>query len=152
MTARDSLTIDESKEQLWQRLRDFVSLDAEMAREKYRLGEDVRDWKVASAQSDIRPLTQQLLRRVAYRPFDIRWTAYTGNSRGFHCMPRGKFMWHYVAGKNLGLLTTKAHRDDAFAHAGVTTEISEVIGLSPRTASNSVNFPLYLYPDPDPYP
>lgn len=147
VTARDSLTIDESKEQLWQRLRDFVSLDAEMAREKYRLGEDVRDWKVASAQSDIRPLTQQLLRRVAYRPFDIRWTAYTGNSRGFHCMPRGKFMWHYVAGKNLGLLTTKAHRDDAFAHAGVTTEISEVIGLSPRTASNSVNFPLYLYPD-----
>lgn len=47
----------------------------------------------------------------------------------------------------MSLLTTKAHRDDAFAHVSVCETISEVIGLSPRTASNSVNFPLYLYPD-----
>ena len=51
-----------------------------------------------------------------------------------------------LVGPNMALLTTKAHRDDHFAHASVCQTISEVIGLSPRTASNSVSFPLYLYP------
>ena len=62
-------------------------------------------------------------------------------------MPRGQFMDNFFRGDNIALLTSKAHRDDNFAHVSLATAITEVIGLSPRTASNSVNFPLYLYPD-----
>lgn len=148
VTARDKMTIDESKETLWQRVQNFAAMDPEEARIKYALGKDVRDWKVEFAQKDI--VDHQTISNVvqiAYRPFDTRWTFFTGNSRGFHCMPRGKFMRHYLSDDNLGLLTTKAHRDDRFAHVSATKTITEVIGLSPRTASNSVNFPLYLYPD-----
>ena len=36
---------------------------------------------------------------VAYRPFDVRYTYYTGNSRGFHCMPRGEVMGHMLMKK-----------------------------------------------------
>ncbi len=148
VTARDSLTIDEDRDRLWQRIQSFAALDPEVAREKYKLGKDVRDWQVEFAQKDLNnDLSEQNIIPIGYRPFDRRWTFFTGKSRGFHCMPRGKFMAHYLRGENLGLLTTKAHRDDQFAHASVTEQITEVIGLSPRTASNSVNFPLYLYPD-----
>ena len=28
--------------------------------------------------------------KISYRPFDIRWTYYTGNSKGFHCYPRNE--------------------------------------------------------------
>ena len=147
VTARDSLTIDEDRDALWQRVQDFARLEPEVAREKYKLGKDVRDWKVTWAQDDVkRDFSTKYLVPISYRPFDTRWTFYTGRSRGFHCMPRGQFMDNFFRGGNIALLTSKAHRDDNFAHVSLATAITEVIGLSPRTASNSVNFPLYLYP------
>jgi hypothetical protein len=147
VTARDSLTIDEDRDALWQRVQDFARLEPEVAREKYKLGKDVRDWKVTWAQDDVkRDFSTKYLVPISYRPFDTRWTFYTGRSRGFHCMPRGQFMDNFFRGDNIALLTSKAHRDDNFAHVSLATAITEVIGLSPRTASNSVNFPLYLYP------
>jgi hypothetical protein len=54
VTARDNLTIHESPLAVMETVKDFVSLEPEQAREKYQLGEDVRDWKVHLAQEDIR--------------------------------------------------------------------------------------------------
>ena len=57
------------------------------------------------AQADLKQsgLSKKNLHPILYRPFDIRYTHYTGNSRGFHCMPRGEVMQHMLAGKNLAL-------------------------------------------------
>jgi len=41
--------------------------------------------------------------KISYRPFDDRWTFYTGKSKGFHCMPRGEVMQHFLKGDNIGL-------------------------------------------------
>jgi len=148
VTARDKFTIDTDKERLWSRVIEFSQMDTEIARQKFKLGKDVRDWKVEWAQNDARKnLDKSKIIPLSYRPLDNYWIFYTGNSRGFICYPRGEIMRNLLSGDNLSLLTTKAHRDDAFAHVSVTTTVSEVIGLSPRTASNSINFPLYLYPD-----
>ena len=58
------------------------------AREKYKLGKDVRDWQVAWAQEDVnRDLSPNKLISIVYRPFDTQWTYYTGKSRGFMCYP-----------------------------------------------------------------
>ena len=147
VTARDSLTIDDNKDQLWKRVQDFAAAEPEAVREKYQLGKDVRDWRVAWAQEDLNSnLSPARLTRISYRPLDIHWTYYTGKSRGFMCYPRGDVMRHMLQGQNFSLLTSKAHRDDNFAHVSVSNTIAEVIGLSPRTASNSITFPLYLYP------
>jgi len=54
VTARDDLTIGDSAEKVWATINDFASLDIEGAREKYHLGKDARDWKVAFAQDDIK--------------------------------------------------------------------------------------------------
>jgi predicted helicase len=56
-------------------------------------------------------------------------------------------MQHYVAGPNLGLLGSKGVKDPEYRHVFVTSTISEAIFLSGTTASNAMNFPLYLYPD-----
>ncbi|MCA3447931.1 MAG: N-6 DNA methylase [Rhodobacter sp.] len=53
VTARDDLTIDESRDRLWQRVQNFAAMETEPARQKYRLGNDVRDWTVAWAQNDL---------------------------------------------------------------------------------------------------
>jgi predicted helicase len=109
-TARDSLAVQWSKEQMLSVLRDFAALGAEEARAKYDLGKDVRDWKVSLAQKDVRKhgVETPEIKKILYRPFDTRFTYYTGTTRGFHCMPRRKVMSHLLARKNLGLSTTRS--------------------------------------------
>lgn len=148
VTARDALTIDMEKQVLWERVQNFSHLETEAAREKYKLGKDAQDWTVQSAQSDVKAhLNINNVVPLVYRPFDTRWTFYTGTSRGFHCRPRSEVMRHYAGHENIGLLAPGSIRDPEFHHAFVTNTITEVIFLSGTTASNAKNFPLYLYPD-----
>ena len=41
--------------------------------------------------------------QILYRPFDVRYTYYTGRSSGFICRPRPDVMRHMLAGENLAL-------------------------------------------------
>jgi Type ISP C-terminal specificity domain len=147
VTARDALTIHWTKEEAWKTVNEFASLQPEQAREKYELGNDARDWKVSMAQSDLKKsgLSKENLTPILYRPFDIRYTYYTGNSRGFHCMPRGEVMQQMLAGENLALITSRLTKGETYRHAQVTQDISEVICMSPKTSNNGFVFPLYLY-------
>ncbi len=144
VTARDSLTIKYSKTEIEKTIRNFVALSPEEARLKYDLGNDVRDWKVHLAQEDLNnhELDQNRIVKILYRPFDLRFTFYTGQTRGFHCMPRPEVMRHMLTGKNIGLITTRQTREkwDVF----VTTHIMGHKSLAAYDI-NSI-FPLYLYP------
>ncbi|GCE16183.1 type ISP restriction/modification enzyme [Tengunoibacter tsumagoiensis] len=147
VTARDALTIHWNKEDIWRTVLDFLSLSPEDARIKYKLGQDVRDWKVEMAQKDLKesgPSKFNLL-PVLYRPFDIRYTYYTGNSRGFHCMPRKDIMQHMIK-NNLAIITSRLTKGEKYKHVQVTRNIAEVICMSPNTSNNGFVFPLYLYP------
>jgi predicted helicase len=49
VTARDHLTIHWTPQQVWTTVLNFVSLDPEIARQAYQLGDDALDWKVKFA-------------------------------------------------------------------------------------------------------
>ena len=118
VTARDALTVHDSPESAWRTVNDFVSLPPETARENYHLGKDARDWQVQLAQADLRnsgPDKAKVV-PVLYRPFDTRFTYYTGTSRGFLCMPRPEVMRHMLAGDNLGLICTRQTREKWDVH------------------------------------
>lgn len=105
VTARDNLTIHWTPEEVWTTVLNFSRMDPELARQAYRLGKDARDWKVTLAQQDLRqsgPDRDKVV-PILYRPFDVRYTYYTGRSRGFHCMPRPEVMRHMLAGENVAL-------------------------------------------------
>lgn len=151
VTARDKLTIHWTAAETLETVRDFAALDPEEARTKYGLGRDVQDWKVKFAQKDINEHGDKASRiiPVLYRPFDARFTYYTGRSRGFICRPRADVMHHMLAGENVGLITSRMTKGETFKHAQVTRKIVEVICMSPKTSNNGFLFPLYLYPRPD---
>lgn len=108
VTARDALTIDMDKAELWNRVQDFAGLGAEEAREKYTLGKDVRDWSVERAQADVKShLEPSNVVPITYRPFDTRWTFYTGKSRGFMCYPRNDVMRNVIGQENIGFAFTR---------------------------------------------
>ncbi|MEW6185394.1 MAG: type ISP restriction/modification enzyme [Thermodesulfobacteriota bacterium] len=146
VTARDSLTIRWTPNEVWTTVMNFSKSDPEMARTAYRLGKDARDWKVELAQKDLREngLDRNKIVPIFYRPFDIRFTYYTGRSRGFHCMPRSEVMQHMLE-ENLGLVSVRQVAEGVFNHALITNNIIE----SRITLSNkgiAFLFPLFVYP------
>lgn len=106
VTARDKLSIKKSESSIQQTIKDFLRSDAETARKKFDLGEDTRDWKVYLAQKDLEAHypKENLFTKISYRPFDDRWTYYTGKTKGFHSMPRQNVMRHFLEGENVGLV------------------------------------------------
>ena len=150
VTGRDKLTLHRTPETLRETVADFASLPEAEARERYKLGRDSRDWKVPLAQADLRnhPDAEQHMAPIHYRPFDTRWTYYTGRSAGFHMTPRHNVMRH-LRKENLALGICRVVKSPVWQHALITDKITENSYISNRTSEAGHVFPLYLYPDPE---
>ena len=150
VTARDKLTIHQTVEDIRETVTDFVSRSVDAARENYNLPRDTRDWQVHLAQADIRnhPNTEQHIQPINYRPFDPRWTYYTGKSRGFHCMPRPAIMPH-LCKENLALCVCRVVAAPTWQHAFISDKITENRYISNKGSESGHVFPLYLYPNPE---
>ncbi len=149
-TGRDKVTLHRTEAELRATVNDFVNLSDTEVRERYRLSRDTSDWAVAAAQADVRahPDVEQHVTRMRYRPFDVRWTYYTGKSRGFHSSPRRAVMRHLRAGDNIALSTTRIVTSPAWQHVLVTDCLTENCHISNRASESGHVFPLYLYPNP----
>ena len=148
VTARDKLSIRFTPRAVQETVTDFVSLPAEAARERYRLRTDSRDWQIRLAQEDLRnhPEVEQHIAPIRYRPFDTRFTYYTGRSRGFHCMPRPAISAHLHSGANVALGVCRGSGMSTWHHVLVTDKITDAAYISNKGSPTHV-FPLYLYPD-----
>ncbi|ECH4206862.1 N-6 DNA methylase [Campylobacter jejuni] len=154
VSGRDKFVISnsdnlESLENLKTRIKRFLSLDIESARKEFDLGQDSRDWKIEYAQKELKDTQNNSFnyKKIYYRPFDVRWTYYTGKSKGFHCMPRREVMEHFLEGKNLGLSIPRQLKDSKteWNHCFLTTTITDQALASGGNGPNNI-FPLYLYP------
>ena len=154
VTARDNLTIHFTREEVWETVTRFVSLRPDEAREAFRLGRDVRDWRVEWAQEDLRQAgvpnknASRFIVPILYRPFDLRFTFYTGHSRGFHCYPRHEVMRHMLAGDNWALITSRqqSQHEAEWSLVSVSKFLTESCAVSNQTREIGYVFPLYLYP------
>ena len=148
VTARDHLTIHWTSQQVWTTVLNFVSLDPDIARQAYQLGDDARDWKVKLAQEDLKKSgpTKGNIVPILYRPFDTRFTYYTGNSKGFHCMPRGEVMRHMLQ-PNLGFVSVRQVPSGSWQHILAVDLVSDDCYVSNKTRERGYLYPLYLHPD-----
>lgn len=148
VTARDRLAIKWTAEQMREVAEGFASLSVESARRLYPVGTATPNDRIAAAQEDVRshPDAGSHVRQVLYRPFDTRWTYYTGVPGGFLERPRESVMRHMLAGANLGIMTCRGTEvPGGWRHLFVTSLLA-----THHTASiKEVNylFPLYLYPE-----
>lgn len=150
VTARDEFTIHDKKENLKKTIEEFLILDDETARIRFKLGKDVRDWQVNYARTDLKnnyPDNGKLV-KVSYRPFDEKWTFYTGKSKGFHCYPRMEINKHFLKGNNIAFITVNRQpmQNETSYYFISNTIISTGYIRSDSVSIDSV-FPLYLYSD-----
>lgn len=155
VTARDNLTIHWTPREVWTTVLNFSRLEPERARQAYQLGKDARDWKVTLAQEDLRRSgpDHRYVVPILYRPFDVRYTYYTGNSRGFICRPRPQVMRHMLAGENVALaFVRQVKASPQWKHCFITDSIAESCLISNHTSEIGYLAPLYLYPAPSDAP
>lgn len=144
-TARDDLTIQFNKKDVWDTINEFISLSEKEAREHFKIKKDAQDWTIKLAKKDLVDSgpSQKNIIKICYRPFDYRYTYYTGRSKGFHCRPRSEVMNCMKSGKNLALITSRMTKGEEFNHHMVSDCVTEVISLSSKTSNNAFVFPLY---------
>ncbi|MBF0553744.1 MAG: N-6 DNA methylase [Nitrospirae bacterium] len=147
VTARDNLTIGWTKEDVWQAVLNFSKLNHELARQTYNLGRDSIEWKVELAQKDLieAGIDRDKITPVLYRPFDIRYTYYTGKSRGFICRPRIEVMRHMMQGDNLGLCVDRQWSSVGSVSYDVVFASKYVTDFNLFRRGGAVVFPSYLY-------
>jgi predicted helicase len=142
-----------TEKELKKTILDFLLMDDETARQKFNLGKDMREWSVAGARKDLildnngsKTADFNKIVKIDYRPFDTRYTYYTGRSKGFHCRPRSDIMRHFIVGGNIGLVTVKRQ---PIHNAASYYFVSSLMVSNGYIRSDSVSidsvFPLYLY-------
>ncbi|GAF89203.1 unnamed protein product, partial [marine sediment metagenome] len=159
MTGQDKLTIQDTPQKVAEIVEDLILLPEAHFRKKHNLVKDKRQWALKKAVYDLKDhglnrnmtkseLQHQIARNVVsilYRPFDKRYTFYTGKSRGFHERPRGKAMKHMIKGDNLGLIISRNSRPAPWRDIQITEEIIELGVMATRPGNNAPIFPLFLF-------
>ncbi len=121
-TQRDALCVAFTAEEMLARVRLLAELDEAQARAHFALGPDGRDWKLARAQADLRHhgVAPERVVPILYRPFDLRWTYYSGRSHGFLAYPKHAVSGPMLAGPNLGLMVNRQVVSPVVSHFGVS--------------------------------
>ncbi len=152
VSGRDSLNFGFSASETFHRVQEFSKLPVEEARRAFELGKDSRDWKVENAQNDFKNTGKkpENVISINYRPFDNRFTYYTGNSRGLYSSPQSNIMQHMLKG-NMGLAIGRQGQvvgDEHFWNLALVTDSLVDFNLFYR--GGELLFPLYLYKPTEP--
>ncbi|MCB0196880.1 MAG: DNA methyltransferase, partial [Anaerolineae bacterium] len=147
-TKRDKVAVTLTEDNLNNILNDFLTINDEELRAKYKLPQDGRDWKISWAKEH----ASEFLRKgqspasIFYRPFDNRWCIIEDRSKGFVAYPRFDVM-HHMKKDNLGLITTRQLSMSTFQHVCATRHPIDGNTISIKTREYNYLFPLYIYPN-----
>ena len=140
-TKRDDFVYQFSKQKIEQVISTLKNCNVEECREKLSIGDDGVAWKVLWAKQDVEMKVGQFA-QVLYRPFDLRWTYYTGKSSGFMARPRMPEAAHLLK-DNIALLAVRNTRRDMSNNYFVANTLVDKDGIS--SFDNCRFFPLYVY-------
>ncbi len=141
-TEFDNLSIKNSLEEVKTLLSDLKNLLSTDIISKYRLSYN----KISKVENAIRDIKENnaIITTIDYRPFDFKYTIYTGVSNGIMGRPRNRIMKHMLK-SNISLLTCRQQTSFNFQHAFISDKISERCSVSLQTGEVNYVFPLYLY-------
>lgn len=140
-SANDTLNISFTEKEQIDKINDLLLMPEQDWRLRYGRLSDSRDWTYNTAKADAL-LNKDEIHRIAYRPFDIRFTCYTGNSRGLYASPQSAILNQLKERDNVAVCLIKSSRDYLFPVL-VAKYIVDKTYLSSK--DNLTVFPLYIY-------
>jgi very-short-patch-repair endonuclease len=147
-TKNDNFCIKHSRNELSEVIIDLKTQDAEELKKKYNISNESSSWSLTGAIQDVNTnYSDTKIVELAYRPFDTRFSYYTGNSMGFMGRPKGDLGNHLINSKNLSLVTVKKSRSSSVWNL---ISVANKMICEPTTITSldgNYGFPLYLYPE-----
>jgi predicted helicase len=142
VTTQDQFAISWSETEAIRKVERFLKTSSESeARTIWRLcSQDQWDYERAMIGLSDGAWRKRVV-RIAYRPFDPRFTVYDSNVAVHR---RERVSGHMLAGMNLGLATARSNKNPTVDHFYVVDTIMET--KCAESSTQSVCFPLYLYP------
>jgi predicted helicase len=142
-THRDAFAVSFTEAEMDRKLDDLASSrisDDELARQ-YGLTSN-RDWSLPNARSAMRAGAATPPQLVAYRPFDERWSEFSGVTMDY---PRRELLAHVAGRQNLSLLVPRGIGTQAWRHAFVTDKPANDCVISNRSREANQVFPLWRF-------
>ncbi len=151
VSKRDEIAFKNTKNEISEIINDIYSLNYIEIKEKYNnVGWESRDGKVEFVKDSVMKngVNEKMFVRYNYRPFDIKWTYYSGDSKGFIGWPVKQVMQHFLKEENVGLVFKLGNSEENSASAMVTDKITDFRSWS-RSGMQGGDYiaPLYLYPE-----
>lgn len=138
-TDRDAVTIRWSPTEVREVVQVFANLPVREIRDKLNLAKDGRDWKVSNAKDDVLAChDRDYVTKILYRPFDHRFTWYSGKSRGFIGTPSFPTNRHLLGGSNRAIICCRQFSGQKYFMAFCTDTVTEI--------SSQPYAPLHLFP------
>jgi len=143
-TERDELTIQFDQTSLYHIKETIQSASSAEFRSKYNLQKDGRDWTLLTAKNDLMNNNPKII-EVLYRPFDKRFTFYTGKSKGFHSYPRSQVMNHIADKQNISMIIGRQGQAIGDGEWNIIHISNRCVDSNIFYRGRGTVFPIYIY-------
>ena len=147
VTANDGLNISMTQNEQRQKINDILTLEEPIWRNKYNRPKDAQSWKYNWAKEDAEKNKENALSKISYRPFDNRWSLYTGKSGGLFARPVYDTMKHLLSDNNLGLVIGRQGQVVGSMPWNLAFISNSITDFNLYYRGGGMVFPLYLYPE-----
>jgi predicted helicase len=148
LSKNDSVTIEFEKSSLNEIILNFRNLDETELRKKYNLKSDSRDWILLNAKEDLsRNYSDGNFKLITYRPFDNRWTYFTGKPKGFFAYSQNRIMKNMREGNNFALISGRQGQAVGSMQWNLSFITNNISDQNIYYRGGGSVFPLYIYPE-----
>ena len=144
-TGNDTLNISFTPEEQEQKVKDILTLDESEWRKKYNRLKDAKSWRYAPAKADAYAAQNLSCKCITYRPFDTRFTLYTGHSNGLYARPLYSIMRHMMH-DNMAFVVGRQGQAVGNMPWNLIYCTDTISDLNIYYRGGGTVFPLYLYP------
>ena len=146
LSKNDSVTIEFEKLTLKNRIDNFRSLSVEELRNLYNIKADSRDWILSKAKEDlVQNFDEQNFKSISYRPFDNRWTYFTGKPKGFFAYSQNRIMKNMRNGQNFALISGRQGQAVGKMQWNLSFITNTISDQNIYYRGGGTVFPLYIY-------
>jgi predicted helicase len=148
LSKNDDIAIDFDRKELNNRIQDFKLMNEAEIRNQYKVKKDSRDWQLAKAMLDIVENDDiNNFKNLTYRPFDSRWTYFSGRPKGFFAYSQNRIMRHLKSNQNLGLIVGRQGQAVGSMQWNLSFITNTISDQNIYRRGGGTVFPLYLYPE-----
>lgn len=148
LSKNDSVTIEFEKSSLNRTIEKFRNSEESELRKIYNLKSDSRDWILSKAKDDLTEnFSDKNFKMITYRPFDNRWTYFTGKPKGFFAYSQNRIMKNLRDGKNFAIISGRQGQAVGSMQWNLSFITNTISDQNIYYRGGGSVFPLYLYPE-----